>query len=224
MRGHGYSQIHIFAEQRAGDFLEQTKNSIRLAVENEADEYLLNVNEETYLDHMVDRFTIDPLEIHTDKVYASTHEAEIASELFPRDFYIRDGTSYKKDVINYHIPFTGNPELLRYIPNPRIMWSIPVTIKDSEIIFEIINFRNDPEQIKREADENIKKIMTNYGHLNSQIASFNNSVREEAKRAFRGRKEHLLKKNNLLSSLGVPIKKKAGVPETFAIPAKEGQA
>lgn len=223
MRRLGHNQLHIFAEQDAGAYLDRAKSSIRLAVEREADDYLLNVNEESYIDHLVDAHTIEPVEIHTDQVYALSYEADIPAEQFPRDFHVRDGATYKKDIIKYHIPFSGNAELLRCTPNPRIMWTLPVTVEKSEIVFEIINFRNDPEQIKRDADGNIRNIMTNYDHLSRQIGSFNNSVRDEARRALNGRKEHLLKKSNVLSSLGVPIKKKAGVPETFAIPATKAR-
>lgn len=222
MRRLRYNQLRIFAEQDAGAFLDRAKSSIRLAVEGEADDYLLNVNEESYIDHLVGAHTIESVEIHTDQVYVSSYEAEITAERFPQDFYVRGGTTYKKDVIKYHIPFSGNAERLSCKPNPRIMWTLPVTVEGvegNEIVFEIINFRNDPEQIKREADGNIRNIMTNCEHLRRQIESYNNSVRDEVRKALNGRKEHLLKKSNVLSSLGVPIKKKAGVPETFAIPA-----
>lgn len=217
------NQINIFAEQDGSDYLERVKSSINLAVQNETDDYLLNVNEENYLDHIVDRFTIEPLTIHTDQVYASTYEASIPAERFPRDSYVRDGHSYNKDIIKYHIPISGNKDLLCCVPNPRIIWSMPVSLENDEITFEIINFSNNPEKIKNEADRNISHIMTNYEHLRKQVDAFNNQIRTEAKKSFDARKSHLLKKNDLLSSLGVPVKKKESVSETFAIPAKKAK-
>jgi len=165
MRRSGYNKIAIFAEQEASDFLERVKSSVRHTIESESDDYLLNVNEENYLDHLVDRFSIEPLKIDIDHVYVTSHEVEIPAEQFPRDFYVMAGKSYKKDIIKYHIPFSGNPELLRCVPNPRIMWSVPVEIESNEITFDIVNFRNDPEHIKQKADQNIKNILMNYEHL-----------------------------------------------------------
>ena len=215
---HGYNQLNIFAEQDGSDYIGRIKSSINLAVRNETDDYLLNVNEENYLDHIVERFTIEPLDIHSGQLYASTYEASIPAERFPSHFYVREGQSYNKDIIKYHIPFSGNKELLRCIPNPRIMWSMPVSIENNEISFEIINFSNNPDQIKNEADGNVRNIMTNYEHLCKQIEAFNNQIRNEAKKSFDSRKQHLLNKSDLLSSLGVPVKKKDSVSETFAVP------
>ena len=221
MRRLGYNQSDIFAEEEASDFLERTKSSVRYAIENETDDYVLNVNEETYLDHLVDRLTVELLDIDTNGIYISSHETEIPAEQFPGDFNVIYGKSYKKDIITYHIPFTGNRDLLKCAPRPRIMWSMPVTIENNEIRFEIINFRDDPEHIKREAMGNIQNIMTNYEHMRKQVAAFNGTLRQEAKKVFDARKVHLLKKNDVLSSLGVPIKRKAGVSDTFAVPAKK---
>lgn len=219
----GYNKIRIFAEQDATDYLDKIIGKVRDTIESESDDYLLNVNEGIYLDHIVDRFSVDQLEIHNSDLYVSTYEMDIPAERFPRDFYVRNGKSYKKDIIKYHIPFSGNTELLRCKPNPSVMWSMPVTIENNEITFEIINFRNNPEEIKREAEKNKTNIMVIYGYLDKQISSFNRSIREEARKIFRARKDRLLKKSDLLSSLGVPIKRKNGVPETFSVSTKKAK-
>ena len=68
----------------------------------------LNVNEEDYIAHKVSEAQMDPIEIHEDKIYASSSEQMIPAEYFPSSFNVYSGKSYKKDVIKFHIPFSGN--------------------------------------------------------------------------------------------------------------------
>ena len=213
--------MKIFAEQDADEQLKRIRSSLRLAIENEQDTYTLNVNEETLLDYLVNRFTIEPLEFHLDELSISTQEKNIPAEHFPNGFFVNSGKSYKKDVITYHIPFTGDRRLLGWTPNPRILWTTPIHVSSGEISFEIINFQNAAESIKQEAERIIDGIMSNHGHLHKQIMAFNNQLKEDAKQEFSSRKTHLLQKNNLLASLGVPVRAKPDVPNTFSVPAKK---
>lgn len=196
--------MKIFAEQEADEQLKRIHSSLRLAVENEQDSYILNVNEETFLDFLVDKFTIQPLEFHLDEMTISTQEKNIP-----------------KDVVTYHIPFSGDRRLLGWKPNPRILWTTSVDVSNGEISFEIINFHNAAESIKQEAERIIDSITSNHNHLLKQVKAFNNRLPSEAKQVFSSRKTQILQKNDLLASLGVPIRAKSEVPDTFSVPAKK---
>lgn len=52
----------------------------------------------------------------------------------------------------------------------------------------------------------------------NQVNSYNSSLASRAQEVFQARKQHLLKKNDLIASLGVPVRKREGIPQTFAIP------
>lgn len=220
MRYHG-REIKIFGEEDAGAYFDQKIHALRQIIENEVDDYLLNVNEEDYLNYLIVKFTVEPLEILFENAFISTHEDDIPSECFPNSFLynVHAGKRYKKDVIRYHISFKGDEALLRCVPNPRIMWTIPVEIEDKSICFNIINFDNDPEDIRRKAEVNIRDIQTQYNYLSAQVSKYNNSLRDEAKSSLNARRQHLLKKYDVLSSLGVPIRKRSEVPKTFTVHA-----
>jgi hypothetical protein len=164
---------HIFAEKKLRDFLEQRKLSVIQSIEHEDDNYLLNVNEHDYVKHKLSLAYVEPLQIHEDKVYASSSEQMILAEQFPFSFNVREGKSYKEQVIKFHIPFSGIIDLVICRPSSYIVWSMDIELHSEEFCFEIINFNNDAESIKKEKNENLKNIMQQLENVNSEIKQYN---------------------------------------------------
>ena len=148
MRRNRYGTIRIFAEQDLRNYLENRRQTIISSIESENDDYLLNVNEQDYINHKVSEASVENLDIHTDKVYASSSEQMIPAEYFPSSFWVDKGNSYKKDVIKFHIPFSGNSELLKCTPSSRLMWSMDIELDNSEFCFEVINFGSSQNSVK----------------------------------------------------------------------------
>src|SRR5713226_1554611 len=99
--------FHIFAERdfdsQRSDLLAKLKQKIY----SENSNYLLNVNETEYLEHLASEFAIEPLELRFDEMTVSSFERDIPAEHFPPTFHVYAGKSYPKPVIRYHIPFSG---------------------------------------------------------------------------------------------------------------------
>ena len=220
MRGRRGNDFHAFSDYDGFSVIENQKQRIASTINSQADDYILNVNKEEYIQHLVSEFTIPPLEIHRDQLSASTYEAQIPAEHHPSSYYVHSGKSYPKDVIKYHLPFTGDPELLKVRASTYTLSPPRITIEDSCICFEIGNFNLTPERIKHEADSIINNIISQNQHLTRDLNAFNAQIESLANQAFDSRKQQLLKKNDLMSSLGVPIRKAGDTPKTFSVPAK----
>jgi len=219
MRRSNYRKTRIFAEQELHNYLKNKKQSTLSSIESEDEDYLLNINEDDYIQYKVSEAKIDILEIYEDDIYVSSSEQMIPAEYFPRTFNVYDGKSYKKDVIKFHIPFSGDQNLLSCIPNPRVLWSITVEVLDNEFCFEIINFNDDPESIKRDKDSKIKFINQQLTNVNTEVERYNINLETQVKQAFESRKNKIKAKSGVLASLGVPIKKTSTTASTFSIPA-----
>ncbi|WP_308367735.1 MULTISPECIES: hypothetical protein [unclassified Microbulbifer] len=211
----------IFAERELRDFLEATKSNVVRSIESEKDDYILNVNEDDYIAHKIAETTVENIEIHTDDIYASSSEQMIPAEYFPSSFYVHSGKSYKKDVIKFHVPISGNIQLIHCIPSSRILWSMDIEINKTEFCFEIINFNDNVDEIVREKDSNMRSIMQQCDNVRSEVERFNQTLEQHVRSAFNSRKERIKKSSGVLASLGVPIKKAASAPDTFSIPAPQ---
>jgi hypothetical protein len=211
----------VFGERELRDFLEASKANIAHSIESEKDDYILNVNESDYIAHKVSEAMIENLEIHVGDIYASRSEQMIPAERFPRDFNVYPGKSYKKDVIKFHVPISGNIQLIHCIPSSRILWTMDIQINHDEFSFDIINFRDDANDIVSEKDEIIRNIMRQYENIKVEVERSNASLEQYVRNVFSARKQRIQKSSGVLASLGVPIKKSSAVSATFSVPAPQ---
>ena len=215
-----FGSINIFAEGDLSNYLAALHEKVRATIRSETAEYLLNVNEDEYLHHLLDRFRLEPLQIHFDKVSVSPREEMISGDRFPRfDFMITDpGAKYQKQVFRYYIPYEGTEDLLKYTPNPRILWTQEIELEDGNICFDVIDFYGDAERVKGEADRIINPMRQQLANVTKQVDVYNEQITGFIKEAISKRKAELQSQIGVASSLGVPIRKSDHVPETFRIP------
>lgn len=213
--------IKIFNEQSLRDYLEGHFKNLEEQVQAEADNYILNVNETEYVEHLEARFLGDNLEIDFDGISISTERKEIPAEHFPGGGFawnVERGKRYPKDIIRYHIPYSGDQELLSCRPSTSLLSEVNVSVNRQEIYFDIVDFDGNAESIKQRAASNQAHIRLQWERVKSEVAFFNEGLKFRATRVFQTRKEQLLKRNDLMASLGVPVKKRENLPQTFAVP------
>lgn len=203
-------------------FADEYRSKIAFEINSQSDSYILNVNVDDFTAHLVQKYTLDIPEFHYDKVYVDTIEKDIPGSRFPRfDFMITDmNKMFRKQVIIYHIPYSGDVNLLQLRPNPFTIMSYEVNFDNRQkcVLIEIINFYNDPEKIKQEYKQEVNYLSSNYGNLRNNCQTFNSSLESSIRHSIDSRRQQVLQKNSLLASLGVPMKKNEGVVETFSVP------
>lgn len=214
------SRSRIFSSGRISDKFESAFDSIKRTVESETEDYILNVNETEYVKHLTEQYSMEVPEIMFDDVYADSYEEDIPAEYFPMSFHVYEGKTYKKEVIQFIIPVEGNTDLLSNSPASSISLGGGGNfhIKGNTIVAEFINFHNDPKKIKQDYDNEVRGVHRNYQTLRNDIINFNNSLTSTTKSFLNQKKQKLLAKNDLMSSLGVPLKKKSNISETFSVP------
>ncbi len=210
----------IFWNIQLSDYLDANTERLRGKIKSEDEDYILNVNENQYIEYLREEFRVDNLEIDFAGKYVTTAEEQIPKARFPREvhFVNRSGT-HPRQVIKYHLPFSGDVDLLRCRPSAFAMMTYEVMIEEGCICFKIPDLYGDAEKIKREADERIRLIQQQHASVAGQVSSYNSQLRTLVSNLFQGRKQNILKQRNFVASLGVPVRKRKDVPETFAIPA-----
>jgi len=215
-----YGGFAIFSEHDLREYLEGRLGQLRQHIYGENPEYILNVNEGDYLGYLEVTYSIDPLVINFDGISVTSREALIPAESLPGFvFDVRRGGSYRKQVIRYHIPFAGDVELLNYKPSTFLLWTHEVTIEEGYVCFDVIDFYGDPDRIKAEADGIIRNIRQQTENVAADIRGYNAELPQKIKQLLSSRRGELGAQIKVVSSLGVPIRKSASIPPTFAVPA-----
>lgn len=213
--------MKLYAGKSILDYFADLENRLQNEINSQDESYILNVNDDDYTAHLRSKFAVDAPELHFDDVTVDSTEKDIPPAKFPSHASLfMDERYYKTEVFIYHIPYTGNVSLLQYRPNPWAMISIELAQdnRQSCLLVEVINFYNDADKIKQAYQQQLNTIQTNYKQLRTNCESYNNSLSHTVKSLIKNRKQKILAKSNLMASLGVPIKKRNGVAETFSIP------
>ena len=213
------NEFFAFSEYDGFDVIETRKQRMIAEINSQSDDYILNVNKEEYIAYLVSKFTITPLEIYADQRTVSPYEAPIPVGRYHNN-YTHSGKSYLKDVIKYYIPFSGDPELLKVKASSFTLSPPIITSEDNCICFEIVNSNLTSEAIKQKADSIVNSIVSQNDNTSRDLNAFNGQIEGIANQEFDTRKKHILKKNELMSSLGVPVRKASDTPDTFSVPVK----
>jgi len=206
--------MKIFSQHPLSEFLEQRRQAVVREIQSEPQDHLLNVNEADYVKYLVHKHHLEPVTFAFDATRAASADKLIPAENHPPLFHVQAGQSYSRPVITLHVPFTGEPELLHCSPSTRITWTYEVTIAASEIQFDLINWRDDPETLHRDKNTILDNITEQNAHLTDEVTQFNSRLEGFVRQTLSARKSGLLTQLNLVGSLGIP----AGVPQTFAVP------
>lgn len=163
-------------------------------------------DEAGYIAEKLKKHKIKPLEFYADKLTVTTDERMIPAEYFPQNFFIERGGEYPKQVLQFHLPFSGDQTLLRCVPSSRVLWTEEVMIENNEIIFELINFDSSAETIGKDRDKVIDFLKKQSENVNNQVAQHNNDLENIMKETIKVSAEKFRKNSDFLKELGTPLK------------------
>lgn len=203
-------------------FRDITQNAVSSISRNE-DDYILNVNIDEYIVYLLNDYIIEFPIFNFENVYVDYHEEDVPSEYFDRmRWSMEERRSYPMQIIEYYIPYEGDIHILEYYPASIISYGGLSTGKLSRVNnalkFEFINFNLKPDGINKVIEEFKKELMRNYHNLQNDCNSLFQQLKNEITQIVNQRRQKILSERNVLSSLGIPLRKKSNTPETFSIP------
>jgi hypothetical protein len=123
----------MFMGEQVNDFLAQKRKALQNTIEHIKAEDFLKLDEMDLINDLVDKFKVDAPVIDFENISVSSYEKQIPAEHFPQGIYVHQGKSYLKQVVVYHLPFSGNGELFRFTPSHFMLWSPEVYIEDQNV-------------------------------------------------------------------------------------------
>src|SRR5438105_2887386 len=115
MYRHLLRTFRMFHGERVSEYLAKHTSKIQTAIHQESEDYILNVNEIEYINHLVQRFAFDCPRIDFNARWASRYETQISPHEYPSQFtfheVFRPHETVSAWVIVFHLPFTGNADL-----------------------------------------------------------------------------------------------------------------
>jgi hypothetical protein len=212
------SNDFLFQPGDLGMTLRGLREKLRARVESASEDYLLKVNEAEYIQHITTEFTIDFLVVND--------QAEIVSH-FEREEERRGHfgpVRVKIPTVDVTLGFTGDAHLLQCSPSGLDMCPPSGRVSGQEIT-RSFSLGNGLEgaQVRQEIEGWVKAIRERAAHQTSQIKSWNSEVENYAREAVKVRKERLLKKNDLVAAIGLPVRRRDDPHGTYSVPVARKQ-
>lgn len=209
----------IGSSGRLSDHFQAIRQKIETEIQSKPDSYLLQVNEDDYVGHLVEKYSIEPPQLDDSRRSAETVERQIPSEQFPSTWNVRRGKSYPATVVINRIPGFGEVHLLSLQANVYSMSGYPnIIVSSSHIEFEIVAFGENTDRVNQQIGESLRDIYQALKWVQSDIQSFNDSLPHFVRQEVQGRKAVLKQRSSFLDSLNVPIKVRPDTPPVVTVP------
>ena len=204
------------------DFLEHRKLELKREVEGCDSNYILNVSEEDFCQYLISKYSLVSPKIYEDKIYVyNSKEMDIdVSEDPMRVIFDRSRPFYVKGVqITIALPFEGNGELFQY--KPSTFTSNPprgeIVGQEIHLIYQMVE--HDAEKLKQTYKQDLEEIKRYLEWVDHDVSNFNKELKSFVRQIVSQRKKKLLNDMGLVSSLGIPIKRREDIPNTYTIPS-----
>lgn len=212
----------LFAQKWLRDILESNNDSIQARIDSLPKEQFLNTPPDTLAEHFVNLLFINPLKIYDDKMVLEEDETKVdVSHIRARNPLGERGPLYINGIkVTVSFPYTGDFELWNVKPT-NTQASHPVGnarnpnsegIGYIDIVFER-PIDEDGGNIRNSIDEQVRKIKLFIENQSKEIETYNSGLEKKTHLAIRNRKERIKRHDGIIETIGIPLKKKSGIPE-----------
>lgn len=206
------SSSYLFSKFDLRLVLENQVREMPSEVESLGDNRLLNTSVDDLVSYLENKYRIEPVALDETAISVDQREKDIRVRDWGEEF-VRKGTSNK-----FYVPFSGEAELLQSRAST-FTHSPPVAeISGAELVLSFDSTEHDSEKIRTQFLRSLEEIKRNLEWVNRDVGNFNNSVRAKANEIVANRRTRVLANRNLVSSLGFPMRERAGAPKTYSVP------
>lgn len=215
-----HSDNYLFSEIEWHSVEKAAKQKILSEISDIEANRLLNTSVDDLCNYFEEKYRFNVPVLHEDQIVVGQKETpvDVSQDLRrairdrSRPFYI-SGTT-----VEITIPFTGDKEAFRIQPTSyTLTWPSGKIQKDS-LILSITGIDMEPENVRSQIDRTVFEIKQHLGWLQADSDAFNRQIDQLARRRIESRRQKLLDDQNLVASLGFPLKERPDAPKTFTAP------
>lgn len=210
------NQGYLFRNYELSDIIDTQKITIISKINNEENEYLVNINIEEYLEYLYATFKMNCPLIQENKIYYEQQEGEIEryNQFYSEIGYI-DGV-----IINVYVPFIGNKDLFLAKANT---WSTGVpraSIIDNNILFTfgVTIDEMDSFDLRSHIEKNIQEIKRYLEFTKKDLTEYNESIKTLALAKINYKIDKYKKISKFTKNVPYKLLKNDSQPLTYKVP------
>ena len=218
------SDLELFSKDELSKYLASMESQVDFEVDTIHEQQLLSLEESELTQQIISKVEVKPIEIYEDRKEQECESVEFQRKSLKKPFghtgdYLVPCSGLR---ITISIPYIGFYELWHMKPNKYQMNRKPygfIRVKASEDRIGEINLYiecssdKEPDWVKKEVESKIEDLKFYINAQEQQIQQWNSELSQKISRRLSERKSQIEKRNNVAAVLGIPLKKKEGVPD-----------
>jgi hypothetical protein len=181
---------------------------------------LLNTSPDDLCDYLEDKYRVNVPSLIEAEIVADQNETQIDVS---RDFLraIRDRSQPFHIVgteVRITVPFEGDAEVFKIQPTSFTLSPPVADIHGNNLIIRIQGTDLKAEEVRKEIEQTLSEIEKYLNTLSDNAKGLNEQLRGIARGAIDRRREKLLSDQNLVASLGFPLKSREDSQKTYVAP------
>ena len=181
---------------------------------------VLNTSPQDLCDYFVKKFKIEPIELEETQIQVDYGDKQIdVRNRFEYAVFDESRPVYVSGTrVTFYIPFRGDRQLFHCKPSA-FMPTLPyATFNDDEVRYTYDLTTLDMPRVQSGFEKDLDTLKQYIGRIERDVQSFNSTIRAKASECIASRREKILQDRKLVESLGFPLRRREGVPMTYAAP------
>lgn len=211
------TELHkIFHNAPLSEYLAEIDQKIRSEIAAKPDDAILELNEAEYRRYLFEKHKIDVPSIDFDSLQMDSDIERVT--LGPSHYLHARGANNTRDAVKCYLPYSGDIALIKYRPSSFIAWTCDVAIGAEAVILYVAVQAYNPETIRNDIDIIVGNFRKLFESLVQDLLSFNPGLPGFIEQELARRKQGIHQKGELLSSVGIPLKRRDSLPDTYDVP------
>ncbi len=209
-----------------GGHLDEALRSAETSMKREVDAYdenkLLNTPAEDLASYFAEKFRVEPIELRENEISTDQTETTLDTRRIPdgRFMYGDHQPQIAASAVSFFVPFDGDPQLFKLRPNSFTLSPPRAAIREREreMVLTFTTHAPDAVRIKQEFNNQLGQVKNYLMAQRSQVDAFNKGLPGTARACIDTRRQRLLQARNTVGELGYPMRRRDGLPTTYAAP------
>ena len=197
------------------------ENALKNEVEQWERNRILASSESDLVTYLVEKYTLDPPRLLRDQLYIES-EGEAKIDISRRhDYDVRDRNSpflIPGSYVTVAIPFEGDGDLFGYKASTFNFNPPRGQVSGSTVLISFQDVKLDAEHLRDEINSTVIRIEQQLKWIENDCGGWNTRITSVAEDCIRYRKSRLLEQADMVSALGIPIKRRPDSAITNAVP------
>ncbi|MFN8395267.1 MAG: hypothetical protein U0176_11515 [Bacteroidia bacterium] len=206
--------MKAFAEIMWHDYPKMFFDRIRNEILSQGKDYILSVDDEEYIEYLVNKYELEPLEI--DQAHPLVDSPQKSTER-RRDGLFNRETEIDCLICTVTYQFSGTGELFKVQPNPHTSSTYDITVIDQTVSFQFKIYRQDPLEFRKVRDECYWQAFANLPFLNNWLYEITSGFQKDVRHIFSTEKKKLINENKFFAAINVKINPASN--SLFEVPA-----